>query len=352
MIPQRLRNAGKQMQAGFFDLENRHEQPEKPGDPLPKLSGLVDWEGFRPLLERIRQKERKSAAGRTPFDVVLMFKILFLQGFYGLGDDQTEYQIRDRYSFCRFLGLTPEGRVPDARTIWLFREALKEEELIDALFAQLDSQIRAAGYRSRKGQIVDASLIAAPRQRNSKEDNARIKQGGIPEEWKDHPAKLRQKDVDARWTKKNGESHYGYKNHISVDNKYKLIRHFAVTSAEVHDSQLFDFLVDEANTSQAIWADAAYRSRSTEAWLKEAGYRSHIHTKGQAGKPLSACCQQRANKKRSSVRVRVEHVFAAQKPMAGDCVRTIGHARARLKLGLINMAYNMKRWSYLEEAKA
>lgn len=339
------------MQPGFFDLESRHQQLEELGDPLVKLSELVDWDGFRPLLSRVREKDRKSAAGRRPYDVVLMFKILFLQSFYGLGDDQTEYQIRDRYSFCRFLGLTPEGKVPDAKTIWLFREALKEEELIDELFSQLNQQISAAGYRSRKGQIVDASLIAAPRQRNSREENAKIKQGEVPQEWKDQPAKLCQKDVDARWTKKNGENHYGYKNHISIDNQHKLIRHFEVTSAEVHDSRVFEYLIDEYNTSRAIWADSAYRSRSTEAWLTEEGYRSHIHTKGRAGKPLSEA-QQRANKKRSSVRVRVEHVFASHKQMAGDYVRTIGHARARLKLGLINMAYNMKRWSYLEQAGA
>ena len=124
-------------------------------------------------------------------------------------------------------------------------------------------------------------------------------------------------------------------------------RYFEVTSAEVHDSQVFGYLIDEENTSRAVWADSAYRSRSTEAWLEEAGYCSQIHTKGQSGNPLSKA-QRRAHKKRSSVRVRVEHVLASHKQMAGDFVRTIGHARARLKLGLINMAYNIKRWRYLE----
>lgn len=339
------------MQSGFFDLENRYQQLDKLGDPLPKLSALVDWEGFRPLLQKCRKKPRKSTAGRKPYDAVLMLKILFLQSFYGLGDDQTEYQIRDRYTFCRFLDLTPEGKVPDAKTIWLFREALKEAEIIDELFAALDTQIWAAGYRPQKGQIIDASLIAAPRQRNSREENAKVKQGEIPADWQDNPAKIRQKDVDARWTKKNGETYYGYKNHISIDNRYKLIRHFEVTSADVHDSQVFDCLMDDTNSARDIWADSAYRSRRTEDWLKEEGYRSHIHTKGRARKPLSEC-QQRANKKRSRVRVRVEHVFASHKQMAGDVVRTLGHARARLKLGLINMAYNIKRWGYLEGAKA
>jgi IS5 family transposase len=236
------------------------------------LSALVDWEGFRLLLSRIRQKERKSGSGRKPYDEVLMFRILCLQNFYGLDDDQMEYQIRDRYSFCRFLGLSPEDKVPDAKTIWVFREALKEADLIDELFAALDRQIRSAGYRP---------------QRNSREENARIKPRETPESWKDKPTKLRQKDVDTRWTKKNGENYFGYKNPIGIDNQYKLIRHFEVTSASVHDSQVFSYLIDDANPSKDVWADSAYRSRRTEAWLKEAGYRSHIHTKGQSGKPLS-----------------------------------------------------------------
>ena len=224
-------------------------------------------------------------------------------------------------------------------------------DLIEELFSTWDRQNRSAGYSSSKGQIVDASLIAAPHQRNSREENAQIKQGNIPESWKDNPAKLRQKDVDARWTKKNGENYFGYKNHIDIDNRYKLIRHFEVTSASVHDSQMFPYLIDDANTSKDMWADSAYRSQHTEAWLKEVGYRSHIHTKGRAGKPLSDT-QQRANKKRSTVRVRVEHVFATHKQMAGDVVRTIGYARARVKLGMINIAYNIKRWSTLKQALA
>ena len=218
----------------------------------------------------------------------------------------------------------------------------------------LQRWITKSGQRAivrAKGQIVDASLIAAPRQRNRREENASIKQGETPEGWQDNPAKLRQKDVDVRWAKKNGDNYYGYKNHIGIDNPYKLIRHFEVTSAAVHDSQMFSYLIDEANTAKDVWADTAYRSRRIEAWLKEAGYRSHTHTKGRAGKPLSDT-QQRANKKRSTVRVRVEHVFATHKHMAGDVVRTIGYARARVKLGMINMAYNIKRWSTLKQALA
>ena len=170
------------MQPGSFDLEDRYRTLDKLGDPLPKLSRVVEWEGFRSIMGRVHQKERKCNAGRKPFDVVLMFKVLVLQHLYNLADEQVEYQIRDRYSFCRFLGLTPEGRVPDARTVWLFREMLKELELMDELFAEMMMQIEMAGFIPRQGQIVDASIVPAPRQRNTREENEAIKGGEVPED--------------------------------------------------------------------------------------------------------------------------------------------------------------------------
>jgi len=334
------------MQPGFFDLESRLQLLEKLGDPLPKLNQVVEWDAFYPVLKKIREQPRKNSSGRKPYDSVLMFKILVLQHLYNLADEQTEFQIRDRYSFCHFLGLTPEGRVPDARTIWLFREHLKNHDLLDELFAQLMNMIDAAGFISRQGQIVDASIISAPKQRNSRDENKQVKAGETPESWKDKPSMLRQKDVDARWTQKHGKNHYGYKNHISVDRKHKLIRHFEVTPASTHDSQIFDVLLDESNTSADVWADSAYRSAQQEAYLAEEGYRSHINTKGSAKKPLSAC-QEKANRKRSKIRCRVEHIFGAQQAMGGKLVRTIGLERARVKIALTNMAYNMRRLAWL-----
>lgn len=335
------------MQPAFFDLDDRHQQLEKLGDPLPRLAEVVDWEGFRPVLEKVHQKERKSNAGRRPFDVVLMFKVLVLQRLYNLADDQTEYQIRDRYSFCRFFGLTPEGRVPDAKTIWLFRERLKTLELVEELFAELMLQIEMAGYIPKQGQIVDASMVSAPRQRNRRDENDSIKKGEVPQGWEDKPSKLRQKDTDARWTKKHGKTYFGYKNHISIDRKNKLVRHFEVTDAAVHDSRVFDTLLDETNTSADVWADSAYRSAQRETELKARGYRSHIQTKGTAQKKLSERAM-KANHYRSKVRVGVEHVFAAQTAMGGMLVRTIGIARARVKVGMMNIVYNLRRWAYLE----
>lgn len=335
-------------QPGFFDLDDRFAKLDGIGDPLVKIKGAVDWEGFRAILEQAQAKPRKSSAGRKAFDVVLMFKILVLQHLYNLSDDQTEYQIRDRYSFGRFLDLQPEDRVPDAKTLWRFREGLRSATVLDRLFEELLLQIAAEGFIARKGQIVDASLVAAPRQRNSREENAQIKQGEVPEDWSE--AKRRPKDVEARWTQKNGVNHYGYKNHVSVDGEHKLIRRWRVSDAALHDSQILEELLDESNTSADVWADSAYRSEAKEATLKEQGWRSHIHRKGQKGKPLNARAQE-ANRKRSKVRARVEHVFAQQEAMGGMMVRTIGIVRARIKIGMMNLVYNLRRLAWMKEHK-
>lgn len=329
------------MQTGFFDDQERLALLERLGDPLPKLERAVDWEGFRAGLSVVYKTSAPSKGGRPPFPALLMFKVLVLQQFYNLSDDQTEFQIRDRYSFCRFLGLTPEGWVPDAKTVWVFRERLIAAALMEPLFAQLLAQIDAAGGVARQGQIVDAALVPVPKQRNSREDNALIKADAVPKDWQ--ATKARQKDVDARWTKKNNQSHFGFKNHVSVDRRHKIIRKFAVTSAAVHDSQLLTELLDETNTNATVWADSAYRSAAIERRLKEAGYRSRIHRKGSRSRPLNAR-EQEANRKRSTIRARVEHVFAQQ---TRRIVRTLGKARATLKIAMMNWVYNLRRMAWL-----
>lgn len=154
--------------------------------------------------------------------------------------------------------------------------------------------------------------------------------------------------MEARWTQKNGVNHYGYKNHISIDREHKVIRRWQVSDAAMHDSQVFEELLDETNTCAEVWADSAYRSADQEASLKAAGWCSRIHRKGQKNKPLNAR-EQEANHKRSQVRARVEHVFAQQEAMGGMIVRTIGIARARLKIGMKNLVYNIRRLAWLKE---
>ena len=272
-----------------------------------------------------------------------MFKTIILSALYNLSDDQVEHQIRDRLSFMRFLGLGLEDRVPDAKTVWLYREQLTQAGVIEALFETFDGHLKDQGYLAMGGQIIDASIVAVPKQRNSRKENARIKAGETPECWQDKPAKRRQKDVEARWTKKHGRSHYGYKNHVNVDRRHKLVRRYQVSDAATHDSKVLDDILDGDNTALGVWADSAYRSAEIEAALKKKGLRSRIHRKARRNKPLSER-EKQGNKTRSSVRVRVEHVFGAQSnDMGGTLVRSVGLARAKARIGLKNLAYNMRR---------
>ena len=344
--------------AGLFDVDERHAKLTLLGDPLVELKKMIDWEAFRSDIEKAREKARgrkcKNAAGAKPIDAVLMFKTVVLQQLNNLSDDRIEYQIRDRLSFMRFLGLNLEDRIPDAKTVWLFRETLKQAELGEVLFKRFHEQLAAKGLAAKGGQMVDATFIEVPKSRNSREDNAKLKAGEIPEDWKKEDAatvnKVRQKDTDARWTKKNQETHFGFKNHVNVDAEHKMIREFEVTAASVHDSQVFDELLDqgkdENGNKRAVFADSAYRSKEQEARLEAAGIESQVCEKGSRGHPLTEQ-QKAANHQKSKTRSRIEHVFGAQAQMGGHLVRTIGIARARVKIALMNLAYNMRRYVLL-----
>ena len=235
------------------------------------------WEDFRADIEAVTEtkpEERKSNAGRKPYDTILKFKILVLQSLHNLSDDRTEYLIRDRISFMRFLDLELEDPVPDATTIWLFREALVQAGLIEKLFECFGQHLEADGYIARGGQIIDATIVSVPKQRNTKDENEAIKAGKTPEEWEEQPAKNAQKDKDARWTKKSHASFFGYKNHLGVDKAHKLIRKWDATDAAVHDSQKLDDVLDLSNTGKEVWADSAYRSAQIEVGLKAKGCRA------------------------------------------------------------------------------
>ena len=242
---------------GFFDVELRVQWLEAKGNPLSRLDAVINWESFRPLLAQALAKPAKGPGGRPANDSVKMFKLLVVQRYYNLSDEQTEYQVSDRLSFQKFVGWTVTDKVPDANTLWDFREALVGAGVFEKLFEQFAQQLQARGLLAQEGKLVDASFVDVPRQRNSRAENATIQAGTVPEAWAEQPAKQRQKDVDARWTKKNAEVHYGYKNHVKADAASKLIEKYAVTDASVHDSQLLAPLV--APTEGAVYADSSYR---------------------------------------------------------------------------------------------
>jgi transposase, IS5 family len=350
-------------QPGFFDLDERYGALSAAGDPLVKLASVVDFELFRPALKRALRRSDRGKGGRPPFDAVLMFKILVLQALYNLSDDQTEFQIRDRLSFMRFLGLGLHDRVPDAKTIWLFRELLVRAKAIEKLFDTFDDHLRGHGYLAMSGQLIDASIVAAPKQRNTDAEKDALKAGKVPEEWTDKPAKLRQKDRDARWTMKRGRVQrladgrpkgpeimvpaFGYKNHVATDRRHGLIRKWTVTHAAANDGRQLPNLIDPENTASPVWADTAYRSRRNEAFLSKRGLMSMIHFRKPPKKAMAEP-KKKANAARSKVRSAIEHVFAHQKGPMNLSLRTIGLARARIKIGMANLAYNMRRLAWLQ----
>lgn len=342
-------------QKGFFDVETRYAKLDAKGDPLVTLNAVVPWGDFRPRLEAVWRRpagERKSRAGRKPWDAVVMFKAIVLGALYNLSDEQLEHQLRDRLSFMRFLGLGLEDPTPDATTIWLYREQLVRAGLVDELFGAFDAHLKAQGWLAMGGQMIDASIVPVPKQRNTRDENAAIKAGETPEGWDDKPAQRSQKDLDARWTVKHGKSHYGYKNHVNVDRRHKLIRRYAVTDASVHDSQALDGLLDDGNTASDVWADSAYRSAEIEETLAARGLKSRIHRKAHRNRPLTER-EKQGNRTRSKVRARVEHVFGAQSnDMGGALLRCIGIVRARARIGLRNLAYNMRRVVQLDALAA
>src|SRR6185369_7166912 len=177
-------------QAGFFDVDERLKELSAKGDDLERLNGVVDFELFRPDLARAVPRSDGSKGGRPPFDHVFMWKVLILQASHSLSDERTEFLIKDRLSFMRFLGLGLGDPVPDANTIWTFREALTKARAIEPLFALFDQALRAAGYLAMSGQLVDATIVSAPKQRNSKAEKQALKEGRIPDGWAEKPAKL------------------------------------------------------------------------------------------------------------------------------------------------------------------
>lgn len=183
---------------GFFDVDDRLRRLSDLGDQLEAFGSAVDFEIFRADLDEALGYRIGPQGGRPPFDPVLMFKILVIQSANNLSDERAEFLINDRLSFMRFLGLGLSDRVPDARTIWLFREKLTKAGAIRGLFGRFDAVLRSAGYIAMSGQIIDASLVAAPKQRNTEDEKKAIKEGRVPEHWKARPGKLRQKDRDAR----------------------------------------------------------------------------------------------------------------------------------------------------------
>jgi transposase, IS5 family len=333
---------------GLFDEQETQEKLSNIGNPLEKINNVINFEMFRIKLEsKLLNFNKKNNAGAKPYDVVMMFKIMILQRYYGLGDSQIEYQILDRLSFKKFLGLESGDKVPDEKTVWLFRENLTNVGLAEEIFEQFRQFLENKGLIMNEGKMVDASFTVTPRQRNTREENKKIKEGEGDELWNNKPNKKRHKDIDARWTKKNNETFYGYKNHAKVDTKSKLIDKFKVTDASVHDSQALDDLLTENDEGQDFHADSAYTGEDQEKVISKYKMKNLVNEKGYRNKPLTDE-QKESNREKSKTRARVEHVFGfMEQSMNGLIVKSVGIKRATNIIGLINITYNLFRYEQI-----
>ena len=309
--------------------------------PLMRVGRIIDWSLFEPEMISAVVKDTKGPGGRPRFHPLLMFKVLVLQRLHGLADDAASFQITDRESFRAFLGLTRADAVPDGQTIADFREVLIKGQSFERLFHLfLDHLQKQHGLGlAREGVMVDATFVEVPRQRNSRDQNALIKEGQVPQEFIDNPKLAAHKDCDARWTKKNHETCYGYKDHVKVDVADKLILDGVTTAASVHDSQTIETLIQEGDV--VVYADSAYTGAKIAAGLKGKNVEAQICQKGPRGAALTEE-QKASNRGKSRVRSRVEHVFAQMTgSMRALRQRCIGLERTDASIKLTNLVYNM-----------
>ena len=331
-------------QRGFWDDQKRVAKLQEKKPVLKRLADSIPWESFRPLLDKGYAHERKSNAGRKRIDPLILFKMLVLQQLFNLSDLELEFQVNDRRSFEEFVGLGVMNSIPDATTVAFFRDRLLKAGVIEELFEMFESYLRSQGLQARGGQIIDATLVPVPKQRNTREENEEIKAGRLPEGWDKNPDRLRQKDLDARWVKKNDINYYGYKNSIYIDVDHDFIRRYAVTPANIHDSQMLPRLLDPENEHDFVWADSAYSGECFADLLSLGGFESLIHEKGARNHPLSDEAK-KMNRVKSAIRACVEHVFGCMTmSMGGKLTRKIGLERTEVWWGLKNLTFNFLRY--------
>ena len=315
----------------LFAHEAHHQKLDELGDPLQEIERHVDFATLAARVDESVPMPDRTKGGRPPYPTETMVRILVLKRLYNLSDEQMEYQLLDRMSYKCFCGTDDAVWVPDRTTIWHFENRVGQAGA-QALFGEMAEQLARKGFIARGGQIIDATLVKAPVQRNSRQENEQVRQGNVPEDWND--AKRRQKDVDASWTKKNGKTHFGYKLSVNVDGRYKHAKG----------------LLDERNTARVVYADKAYSSQALRAELKDRGLRDGILKRAGKSKALTQRDEQR-NRRLSRMRCRVEHVFAGIEQMGGKMVRTIGRTRAGFAMTMMALCYNIKRLVCLQRTE-
>ena len=344
----------RQKLRGLFDFEDRMREIASK-DPLARLADVVDWEVFRAPVENAVQKTPKAPGGRPRFDAVIMFKTIVIQRLYHLSDAQTEFMIRDRLSFMKFVGVDLYDDIPDEKTIWRFKEEMITAGVMDQLWAIFNRELDRLGVKASRGKIIDASIVetvGAPRKKQKSTDSdapsVADTDSETAEESSTRISRERQTDTDARWTVKRKKAYYGYKNHIKIDAKTKLVVADVVTYASVHDRVILPKLLDEATDKDCeLYADKGYAGAGSKVEVYDVGAKARIMHKGKRNAPVTD--EQKAeNRTWAKIRSRVEHVFGDQRTsMRFTGVRSRGFPRAEFTIRMNNLVYNLKRLGFL-----
>ena len=331
---------------GLFDYEERLALLTRHEDPLARLDAVVDWSLFLPLVDAVRTPpEPRGPGGRPAWPELVLLKLLVLQRLYQISDASAEYQVLDRLSFQRFVGLGLADQAPDQNTLRTFREALVAQGVEKEFFAVFTAQLAEKGLLPKSGCIVDATFVEVPRQRNRRAEHASIKEGRLPEGWEKSAKKRAHKDIDARWAKKDQQVFDGYKDQVKVNAASKLIERAVVTAASAHDSQTIDERV--APGDEVVFADSAYGGAPLERQMDAKGVVRCAVEPARRGAPLTAQ-EKESNQRIARVRARVEHVFALMSGQAGRIFqRHIGHARNAASSVLMNWGYNLQRYEQI-----
>ncbi|MDO4588174.1 MAG: IS5 family transposase [Planctomycetia bacterium] len=338
----------------FFREDKRSERLEELGNRLEFLQTLVPWEElFRKDVEKVHSNTDPKLGGRPPCDALMLFKISVLQSLYNLSDKDMEYQIADRLSFQKFLGIKSDARVPDSNTIRLFREKLKTLQLEVTLFHRFERFLQQTGFRARGGQIVDATFTHVPVRRKPRKKDDEANDDASSDQKPETPTQRSHRDEDACWTKKRNVSHFGYKTNVCVDVGSKFIRNFCVCPANEHDSRHFEELLDPKSRSRKVYADSAYVGKTYEDLLIEMKFSPQIGERPYRNRPLSQR-QKNRNRKKSHDRIRVEHVFGqmSQFCRGRQTIHVLGLAQVKVKQTLACLGYNLMRYIQLKKKYA
>jgi transposase, IS5 family len=294
---------------------------------LMKIEALIDWERLRPLLAGVRSAE----TGRPPYAVLGMLKALYLQALYDLSDPGLEEALLDRYSFRRFCGFAMDERTPDETTICRFRAAVAQAGVLEACLAEVNRQLAAQGLITRKGTLMDASLVAA-------RHNPPPRAAGL--------GAAHEREPGADWTNKQGKSYFGYKMHVGVDQGSGLIRKALFTPARTPDIEVADELV--SGDERAVYADRGYESKAFRARLRHRRIKDRIMHRRHKYLPRLPRWLQRRNGLIARRRAPVEAVFSAMKRLYGKgrarCCSLRANAADYLAFAT---AYNLRRASIL-----